>query len=373
MKERFYSMLNAIGVVLCATALLVFSPLAVKGIGRGLSLCGQVLIPSLFPFMVLAVFVGRSRAGAVFCRLLGPLCRRWLRLPTAMGPAVLMSFIGGYPVGARMLAGMLDRDEATPEQAQRLLSFAISPAPSFAIVTLGAGLLGSIKAGVILYGCHLFTALLLGGWYARRCKTPPTKKISPSSPLPFSAALVESTSAAVEGMLSICGFVLLFSTLLSFLQGCGATRIFGQVIRFLSFGTIGTDAAAAALCGLLEVTCGVFACQNLSWPAICILLPFLASFGSLSVLCQVCACLAGRGVSAAALLRGRLVHGVLSALMAAPLLRQLQPNVQTFAQPAQPLHSSSPILSTLALLGMCSLFLLSLEGAAPGKNILPKT
>ncbi|MBQ8670882.1 MAG: hypothetical protein IJ508_06555 [Oscillospiraceae bacterium] len=373
MKERLYAMLNAIGVVLFAVALLGFSPLTTRGISQGLSLCGRVLIPSLFPFMALAVFVGRSRAGAVFCRLLGPLCRRWLRLPPQLAPAVLMSFIGGYPVGARMLAGMLDRGEATPEQAQRILSFAITPAPSFAIVTLGAGLMGSTKAGTILYGCHLFTALLLGGWYARRSKTPQTMETKSSSPLPFSAALVESTSAAVEGMLSICGFVLLFSVLLSFLQGCGATQLFGQVVAFLSCGKISAEAAAAALCGLLEITCGAFACQTLSWQGICVLLPFLASFGSLSVLCQVSACLNGREVSTAALLRGRLIHGFLSALMAAPLLWQLQPSVEALARPAQPLGGSAPVLSTLALLGMCSLFLLSLEGTAPAKKFPSKS
>lgn len=373
MKERLYSMLNAIGVVLFAAALLSLSPLTTKGIGQGLSLCGQVLIPSLFPFMALAAFVGRSRAGTFFCRLLGPLCRRWLRLPPQMGPVVLMSFIGGYPVGARMLAAMLDRGEATPEQAQRLLSFAISPAPSFAIVTLGVGLMGSSKAGGILYGCHLFTALLLGGWYARRSKTPQNAATKTTSPLPFSAALVESTSAAVEGMLSICGFVLLFSVLLSFLQGCGATQLFGQIISFLSCGKIGANTAAAALCGLLEITCGVFACRTLSWQAICILLPFLVSFGSLSVLCQVCACLNGRGVSAAALLRGRLVHGFLSTLMAAPLLWQLPPSVEALARPAQPLGSSASVLSSLALLGMCSLFLLGLERPAPTQKHPRKT
>ena len=368
MKERFFNMLNAIGVVVLATALLAFSPLTAQGIGQGLSLCGQVLIPSLFPFMALAVFVGRSRAGIVFCRMLGPLCRRWLRLPTELSPVVLMSFIGGYPVGARMLSGMLKRGEATPEQAQRLLLFSISPAPSFAIVTIGAGILGSTKAGAVLYGCHLFTALLLGGWYARRCGAPAHTATKSTSPLPFSSALVESTAAAVEGMLSIGGFVLLFSTLLSFLQGCGILGMVGSLFSHFSAGQLPANTLSAALCGMLEVTCGVFACRGLSWQAQCILLPFLSGFGSLSVLCQVSACLGSQQISCAALLRARLVHGLLSALMAAPLLWHLQPSIEIFAQPAQPLGSSPSILSTVALLGMCSLLLLNLENPRKTAN-----
>lgn len=361
MKERFYDMLNAIGVVLFAGLLLFFSPLASQGISRGLTLCAEVLIPSLFPFMALAVFVGRSRAGVFFGHMLGPLCRRWLRLPKETAPVLLMSFIGGYPVGARMLAGMLCRKEITPEQAQRLLSFSVSPAPSFAIVTLGAGLAGSLPAGVVLYFCHVFTALLLGGWYARRSKVPLGKAAGPCSSLSFSAALVEGVSSAVEGMLSICGFVLLFSTLISFLQASGFVQLFGQIVFPLSKGILDPNAFSAALFGLLEVTCGVFSCRGLAWSSISILLPFLTSFGSLSVLCQISAMLHGYGVSTAALLRGRIVHSCLSALMAAPLLRQMQPAVEVLARPAQPLWGPAPILSTLALLGMCSLFLLNLE------------
>ncbi|MBP0963378.1 MAG: hypothetical protein J6Q99_03695, partial [Oscillospiraceae bacterium] len=210
-------MLAAAGCGLAGVGVLFYSAQVADGVRSGLALCGQTLIPSLFPFMALAVLTGRSAAAQPVCRLLGPFCRRWLRLPQSLAPVLLMSFVGGYPTGARMLSGMIKSGEITPDEAQRLLFFAVSPAPSFAVVAVGCGLLGSARAGAVIYGCHLFTALLLGGRQARRHTTPPAQT-EKRPHLPFAAALVESTAAAVEGMLSICGFVLLFSALLALLQ-----------------------------------------------------------------------------------------------------------------------------------------------------------
>ena len=368
MKNRISELLTAAGAVSAGLLFLLFAPLCVQGVRQGLALCGETLIPSLFPFMALAMFVSRSRAGSPLGRLMSPLCRRWLRLPAAVGPVLLMSLIGGYPVGARMLAGMLDRGEVTPAEAQRCLQFSVSPAPSFAIVTLGAGLMGSIKAGAVLYGCHLFTGLLLGGWYALRCGAPRQTEAKPlTQPLPLASAMVESVASAVEGMLSICGFVLLFSALLSLLEGTGFTTALAQKVSMLTGGILSADAVSAAFCGLLEVTCGVFACRELPWSVICVLLPLLVSFGSVSVLCQITACLRGRGISFGALLGGRVIHGLLSALMAAPLLWQFRPALAVWAQAARPLTHPSTALSAAGLLGMCSLLVLSL-GLPPIKQ-----
>ncbi len=342
--------------------LLRHSALAGAGISRGLGLCGQTLIPSLFPFMALAMLVSRSAAARPLAGLLGPACRRWLRLTAGFGPVLLLSLIGGYPVGARMLAGMIDRGEATPAQAEDLLCFAVCPAPSFAVVTVGAGLLGSTRAGLVLYGCHLLAGLLLGLWQARKRQPPPQNAAPDIQVLPLPTALVEATAAAVEGMLAICGTVLVFSILLALAEGLGLTAALARFAAFAAGGKLAEQTAAAALGGLLEVTCGLAGCHGLSAAALCVLAPFLVSFGSFSVVCQLAACLGGRGVSLRRLINARLAHALLCTLLAAPLLWRLQPHLAAFAQPAQPLGQPAPvILSTLALLGMCSLFLLALE------------
>ena len=106
MKKRLAALLAAAGCIGAAAGVLFFSAEVAQGVRSGLTLCGQTLVPSLFPFMALAMLVGRSTAAGPLCRILGPLCRRWLRLPESLAPVLLMSFVGGYPVGAKMISGM---------------------------------------------------------------------------------------------------------------------------------------------------------------------------------------------------------------------------------------------------------------------------
>lgn len=71
-----------------AAALLIWPQAVAGGVSRGLSICGTVIIPSLFPFLVLAGFLVRSgnqrRAGTAageahpfFVRSAGLLRRRY--------------------------------------------------------------------------------------------------------------------------------------------------------------------------------------------------------------------------------------------------------------------------------------------------------
>ena len=55
-------------------ALSLFPDTAARGAARGLNVCLSVLVPSLFPFLVLSVFLVRSGAAALLGKLLeGPM------------------------------------------------------------------------------------------------------------------------------------------------------------------------------------------------------------------------------------------------------------------------------------------------------------
>ena len=50
----------AVAAALAAAGILCFSGLCAQGAKRGLSFCGKILIPSVFPFLVFSVFVVKS-------------------------------------------------------------------------------------------------------------------------------------------------------------------------------------------------------------------------------------------------------------------------------------------------------------------------
>ena len=96
--------LPALGGLLGAALLIGYAPAAAEGAMRGLSACGRVILPAVFPFLAVSVFLAGAPGGAGLAALLSGVMRYYFRLPAAAAPALLMSWIGGYPAGAKTLA-----------------------------------------------------------------------------------------------------------------------------------------------------------------------------------------------------------------------------------------------------------------------------
>lgn len=113
MKKLFQAL-----ALLAAFVLLIALPqTAADGVRSALTLCGRVILPSLFPFFVcsnLFLLLGYSaRLSARF----GGAAAKLLRLPPAAGSAFLLGLLGGYPAGAQA-AGTLYARGSCPERTR---------------------------------------------------------------------------------------------------------------------------------------------------------------------------------------------------------------------------------------------------------------
>ena len=152
-------------LVLSLTAglgLSLYPETASQGAAAGLDVCLSVLVPSLFPFLVLSVFLVRSGASSLLGRILEKPTRLLFRLPGCCAPVILMGMIGGYPVGARGAASLLRTGDVTEEEARRLTLFCVNAGPAFVLSAVGARFLHSARAGGILLASSLTASLLLG-------------------------------------------------------------------------------------------------------------------------------------------------------------------------------------------------------------------
>ena len=160
--------------------------------------------------MILAGLITSTGAGSALSRSVSVFSRRVLNMPENMGTVLLMSFLGGFPVGARMLSDMLARGETDRDTASRALCCCVNAGPSFLISAVGAGLLHSRTAGLLLLAAQLLSAFIVGafvfsGAHAGRPAAGPHHRF-PSEHGAFVAA-VRSASAS---MLSVCAFVVAF-------------------------------------------------------------------------------------------------------------------------------------------------------------------
>lgn len=269
-------------VVLCtlligAAALLLASHDTVAlAVREGLLLCGQNVIPSLFP-----LFVAVSLA--IGCGL-GDL------LPPQLA-ALLLGLVGGYPVGAKTVAELVRGGSVERQDAQRLLLCCNNAGPAFILGIAGYGVFHSARVGWALYGIHTLSALLLFVCLSRQKMV----RRVPHTPPPFAVVFVEAVRSGVTAMLNICGFVVLFLAALRLLT------TYGGIFHPL-------------LLGAVELTNGILALPATSGGFV--MAAALLGWGGLSVHCQTAAVLEGTGLKLAPYLLAKLSQSALSAVLA---------------------------------------------------------
>ncbi len=299
---------------LCALFVLITaSSRVVACASEGLRLCGELIVPSLFPFFVLSLLLGKLGFPEALGRQLSPLAERLFQVSGKGATALFIGLTGGYPMGAAYLAELLERGEISPRESERLLGFCNNSGPAFLVGAIGAGVFGSVKAGLLLYGSHILAAISAG--ILLRPGEDPDRypPLSPSAaPLSFSRALSEAVRGTVPALLSVCGFVILFTVFTGLLKANGFLALFSTILtRFLP---LGTQQSLALLLGFWELGSGVGALRGLVLsPASLALAAGLVGWGGVSVLFQSLAVLADQPVKTGTMLLGRVLSAVLGA------------------------------------------------------------
>lgn len=352
---------TALLVTAAAAGILCFPKASTQGARTGLQFCGEILIPSIFPFMVLSSFVVKSGLSARMGRVLSPVTQTLFHLPGSTGATILIGMIGGYPSGARGIKALIEQGEISEKQGARMLCFAVGAGPAFVISAVGGGLLNSGRAGVLLFLSQITAALLIGilaGLPYRKERNECKDRSEKGRSTDFSTALVDSTSDSASGMLSMCAFVILFSALISILRESGA----GEALTLLLTKCGVPPAAARSLLSiLLEVTGGCSEAARAG--ASPTLISFALGWAGVCVHFQIAASLHSFHFSRAKFTFFRLVHGLLAAAASAVLFRFFPQEQEVFSNLSKPAGASlaADPTGSVMLLAVCALFLLTLS------------
>ncbi len=316
-RRKAFDLLTILGLAGVTVGLILLPSQMVEAAKGGVELCFNVLIPSLFPFFVLSSLTVELGLADSLGRLMSPLMEPLFNVGGGCAPALILGFIGGYPVGAKTVINLYQSKKCSKREAERMLAFCNNSGPAFIFGVVGAGIFSSSAVGLVLYLTHLLASVLVGlifrGHGGRGGVTRPARADAPRTPFP--AAFVKAVSSSFQSCLGICGFVIFFSVLLKLLFLSGLSDALGAL-----FGLLGLDEswASAILSGLLELTGGVWSLRGAtgSLTASIAMAAFMLGWAGLSVHCQVLSFLAETGLSAKTYILGKLLHGLLSAGLA---------------------------------------------------------
>ena len=317
LKEKRVRDALAILALALATAGLVAAPgEAITGAKDGLTLCFNVIVPSLFPFFVLSSLVVDLGLAAYLGRALEGLMRPLFRVSGSCAAAVALGFIGGYPVGARTALQLFQQGLCTKTEAERLLSFCNNSGPAFILGVVGAGVFGDSRVGLLLYLTHALASLIVGllfRFYGGRDtrQSSRSSRAKPIQAVTVPAAFTGAVTRSLQSTLNICAFVVFFSVVLQLLTAYG---VFTALARLLALAGFQAEWARRLVAGLLELSSGVSSLRGeaqlmgrVSMAA------FMLGWAGLSVHCQVLSFLVDSGLSARTYLAGKLCHGLIAA------------------------------------------------------------
>lgn len=344
----------AVLVAVVGVGFITHAPAVSEGVGFGLRTCVGVLIPALFPFMVLSSFLSLTSAARILSAPLTPITTKIFKLPKELGAIVLLSLIGGYPVGAKSISLLLSQGKISKRTAERMLCFCVNSGPSFLITAVGTGMLANHTAGIILFATQTAATLIIGAAVSLRTK--PLKTEAGSVEMRGASALVTAVSSASSAMLAMCSFAVLFSGILSLVTASGLIH---QTARLLPVKESVVSAVAA---GFFEVTSGCIRAAGIGGDMAFAMLSAIVSFGGLSVLFQIMSCFRENPIRFRPLILARISHMLVSTAMAMPLYRIFCETQPVFSASGRPevIHTDTRMaFVSFCLLCMCAIMTLS--------------
>lgn len=316
-----------------------------EGAVKGLLLSGRVIIPSLFPFTACVLFIMKS-GGLSLLDFANPFTKRVFRLSPQQFSLMLLSFIGGYPVGGKLLNEAVKSGKISKENAGIMLNYCVNAGPAFIVLAVGGGILGSKKIGYILLLAHIISSLILSLVFGHFIKNDNTDSENTAESFSPADNFVVSVCEAASAIFSVCAYVILFSTVNEYMN-CLSEKI--SVLKYIS--------------PLLEVTNAVTGMRNI------VIIAFLLGFAGVSVWCQIISMGKLIKINFAVFTLSRTAHGVLSAVITALLLKAFGIAV-TVSALVKYTPTYNGIVLSLSMLSMVIVLIISLFSKKKTGNIL---
>ncbi len=333
---------------------IVLRPEELSGAVReSVSGCLEVVIPALFAFTVLSVYLQRSGLYLLaFVPLTKPLSVI-LRLPGELCAVFLLANIGGYPVGAKLLSELVRAGRLSRRDAGRMLCCCYGSGPSFVIGTAGMVVFRSADVGGVIYGACLLSSLVIAVVVCRTGERITLTGREAHTDLGVEC-FVRSVDSGARVMYTVCIMAAAFAAVTALLECSGVTGLIEKLLRSAGLG----GNSGRVFPALLEVT----RVRDLVPAAGAVPLCAAAlSFGGVCVIMQAAA-VSGGAVPIRGLLISRIPAALMSALFSLPaeLMTDNSEAVWANAYSAEPFTMNAGL--SVCVLVMAGMLILSMGG-----------
>lgn len=341
-RNAFHSPSIILVCIVIFAGCMIFFPSAVFQASKaGISAWWNIAFPALLPFFISSELLAGYGIIQFMGVLLEPVMRPIFNLPGAASFVMAVGYTSGFPISAAMTARLRKDNICTRHEAERLMCFTNNSSPLFMLIAVGVGMFKSPGLGVVIAVSHYLANLTLGlalRFYRREdVGTSGThsgrhlwqKALGEmnarlrSNPRPFGKILGDAVSSSMSKLMTIGGFIIVFSVIIKISGILGFTTVLSTVIGYLAkpFGL--TEQVVQSLsCGFFEITLGTKAAAEAVGPlqqrvaAACMIL----GWSGASVLAQVSAMISETDLKMGLFILCRLAHSLLAGALSLLLM-----------------------------------------------------
>ncbi len=328
--------LLVITVLLLVVSIVIYPKESVEASYNGLMTWFTIVLPSLLPFFVGAEMLIGLGVVRFIGALLEPIMRPLFNVPGEGSFAFAMSVTSGYPVGVKVVSRLRQEGTITLGEAQRMAAFCSTSGPLFILGAVGVGMFESSQVGIALALCHYLAAILVGlifRFYRHRDFSPQNRasdnrylktalrqlRASRQKRQPLGTLMGNAVKEAINTILVVGGFIIVFSVVIRILQLTGLISFFSKILLFL-FSSLNFDISvySGLITGFFEITMGsklISEIAHVSLLAKLTATSFIIAWSGFSIHAQSFSILNQTDIKSSIYVLSKLLHGLLSALL----------------------------------------------------------
>ena len=309
-----------------------------------------IVVPSLLPFFIANSILMDTGVIKFIASLFEPLTKKVFRCSGYFAYVFISSAVSGYPTGAKLTADLYTRGQVDHDTAARIIKSTSISGPAFISAAVCVGMLhaGSMTPYILIphYLSAIIISLILSMNKTKHILKRPSEKgnlyeffyNNPLYQKNIGSILADAVNSSIKTILSIGGFIILFSVLLSILETSEIIILPSALIKpFLSLFNITKNAANPVIAGVFEMTAGslYLTALNISIKSKLLLLSAIITFAGLSIHAQTYSIAADAKIKLKGFAIVKTIQAVISTTLTALMLWIFNPNLAVFADTTQ--------------------------------------
>ncbi len=279
--RKIRTVLFSVILIAYAASLIIFGKTVSEYVINALKNCINVIIPSLFPFMAVSGLIISTGLYHTIGIPFSLISRYVFRTKPELFSIFLISSVGGYPIGAKLITELYNNGETDRHTAEKMLGYCYMGGPAFFVGAAGTKIYGSLSAGMIIFA-SIFTANILTMLFFSATSEIPPKNIKKNK-LSFSIDKVtECINSAGKGIAGICSAIVFFASVIAVLDESGIIDVLSKFISEIT--NISSDTCRIFIKSMLEISCISDAPSDIRFMPI---ITAILSFGGLCVIMQI--------------------------------------------------------------------------------------